>query len=193
MPWNTTTNDTLLPESSTELPQGTLAEDAPFELHICDQFIINSMVNFLKGVRNPYIREHSFSLLRSTLCLMMEVPIATAYLQENEDEGLPIFVWLLDMPANICRTSEGSRRKAYMDTIFKRLVYGFNLDYKSKPSARHRHPYSSFKLLLDHLRLPIPHGFLNLRWFGEPPSSIPGDIWLMCTLVLFKFLSEFGD
>ncbi len=142
MPLSTTTNDIPLPESTIELPQGTLAEDAPFVLHIRDRVIINSMVNFLKGVRDPYIREHTFYLLRSTLLLMVEVPTAATYLRENEDEGPPIFVWLLDMATNIRRTSEGSCCKAYLDTIFKRLVGGLNPDYKSKPSALHKYPYS---------------------------------------------------
>ncbi len=57
VPSNTATNDTLLPASTTELLQGTLAEDAPFELHIWNRVVINSMMNFMKGVRYPYIRE----------------------------------------------------------------------------------------------------------------------------------------
>ncbi len=103
------------------------------------------MVNFLKGVRDQYVREHNFFLLRSTLLLMLEVPTAATYLQDNEDEGTPVLVWLLDMAANIRRTLEGSRRKAYLDTIFKRLVDGLNPDYKSEPSALHKYPYSWFR------------------------------------------------
>ena len=71
MPLYTTTNDTPLLESITELPQGASAEDIPFELHIGDRVIINSMVNFLKGVRDQYIREHTFFLLLSTILLML--------------------------------------------------------------------------------------------------------------------------
>ncbi len=58
---NTTANDPLLPESTEELPPGSYPEDTTFEVHICDRVIINSMVNVLKGTRDPYIREHSFS------------------------------------------------------------------------------------------------------------------------------------
>ncbi len=103
------------------------------------------MVNFLKGVGDPYIREQTFFLLRSTLFLMVEVPTAAAYLQENEDEGPPIFFWLLDMAANIRRTSDGFRHKAYLDTIFKKHVHELNPDYKSEPSALHKYPYSWFR------------------------------------------------
>ncbi len=145
VPLNTTTNDTFLLESATELPQGASAEDVPFELHIWGRFIINSMKSFLKRARDQYIREHTFFLLRSTLFLTVEVPTADTYLQDNEDKGAPIFIWLLDMPANIRRTSEGSRRKAYLDTIFKRIVDGLSPDYESEPSALHKYPYSWFR------------------------------------------------
>ena len=118
MPLNTPVNDLPLPGSTTELPQstpewprGTSAEDTLFELHIRDRVIVNSMVNFLKGVLDAYISEHAFLLLRSTLTLMLDVPTTAAYLQENENDGRPIFVWLLDTAANIHRTSEGSRVK----------------------------------------------------------------------------------
>ncbi len=67
VPLSTTTHDTPLPESTTEFSQSTLAEDAPFELHIRDRVIINSVGNFWKGVRDPYIRAHTFFLLRSNL------------------------------------------------------------------------------------------------------------------------------
>ena len=102
---NTTANDPPFPESTYELPQGASVEDTTFELHIRHRVIIYSMLNFLKGVRDSYIREHTFFLLCSTLCLMLDVPTAAAYLQENENDGPPIFVWLLDMAANIRRTS----------------------------------------------------------------------------------------
>ena len=85
MPLSTTTNDTPLPESNTELPQGTLAEDASFVLHIRDRVISNSIVNFSKAVRDPYIREHTSYMLRSTLLLIVEGLTAATYLQENED------------------------------------------------------------------------------------------------------------
>ncbi len=103
------------------------------------------MVNFLKGVCDPYIRECTFFLLRTNLCFMVEVPTAATFLQKNEDEGPPKFVWLLDMAANICRTSEGTRRKAYLDTIFSRLVDGLNPYYKYELSALHQYPYSWFR------------------------------------------------
>ena len=99
MPLNTPVNDLLLPGSTIELQQsalelrrGTSAEDTSFELHIRDRVIVNSMVNFLKGVRDGYICEHAFFLLRSTFCLMVDVPTAAPYLRENENEGPPIFV-----------------------------------------------------------------------------------------------------
>ena len=117
----------------------------PFELHIRDRVIINSMVNFLKGVRDQYIRKHNFFLLRPTLLLIVEVHTAVTYLQVNEDVGPPIFVWLVDMASNIRRTSEGSLHIAYLDTIFRRLENGLNPDYKSEPSALHKYPYSSLR------------------------------------------------
>ncbi len=92
MPLNTTKNDIPLAESTKGLPRSTLAEDAPFEFHIRYRFLTNSIVNFLKGVRDPYIHGHNFFLLRSNLCLMVEVRNAAAYLQENEHRGPPIFV-----------------------------------------------------------------------------------------------------
>ena len=100
---------------------------------------------FLKGVRDQCIREQTFFPVRSTLLLMVEVPTAATYLQENEDEGPPIYFWLLGMAANIRRTSEGSRRKAYLNIIFKRLVDGLNPDYKSEPSDLHKYPYYWFR------------------------------------------------
>ena len=76
---------------------------------------------------------------------MVEVPTATANLQENEHEGSPIFFWLLAMAANICRTSEGSCRRAYLDNIFKDLIDGLNPDYRSKLSALQKYLYSWFR------------------------------------------------
>ncbi len=78
VPLKTTTNDSTLAESTAELPQGTLAEDNPFEFHICDQVMFNSIVNFLRVLHDPYFCEHASLLLRSSLCLMMEVPTAAA-------------------------------------------------------------------------------------------------------------------
>ncbi len=101
VPLNATANDTPLPEGTTELPQGTLAEDATFELHIRDRVIINSIVTFLKGFRDLYICEDTFFLLHPNLCLMMEVPTEAAHLQKNEHGDPPIFVSMLDMAANI--------------------------------------------------------------------------------------------
>ncbi len=109
---NTTSSDPPLPVSTAELPHGTLAQDTPYELHMRDRVSIKSMLNFLKGVRYPYIRGHTFFLLRSSLCQMLDVPTASAYLQVNEHDGPPIFFWLLDMTAHTRRTSEGSRHKA---------------------------------------------------------------------------------
>ncbi len=100
-----TRNSNLLPESNTELPHNTLADDAPFELHIRDRIIINATENFLKGVRDPYIRERTFLLLRFYLYLMVEVPTAAAYLQENDHGGPHIVFWMLKVAANIRRTS----------------------------------------------------------------------------------------
>ncbi len=60
VPLNTTSNDPPFPESTIELLQGASAEYTTFELHIRDRVIINSMVNFLKGVRDSYVREHTF-------------------------------------------------------------------------------------------------------------------------------------
>ncbi len=70
---------------------------------------------------------------------MVNVPTAAAYFQENENDGPSIFAWLLDMAANIRRTSEGSRRKAYLDTVFKVIVGEIKPDYRSKPSALHQY------------------------------------------------------
>ncbi len=145
VPLNTTTNDSPLPESTTELQQGTFSEDAPFELHIRYRVIIYSMVKLLKCVRDPYIRKHTFLLLRSNLCLTVEFPTATAYLQQNEHGGPCTFACMLDMAVNIRRTSEGSGRRAYLATIFKVLMDGPNPDYRSKLSALHRYPYSWFR------------------------------------------------
>ncbi len=103
------------------------------------------MVNFLKGVSDPHIREHTFFLLYTNLCLMVEVPTTAAYLQENEHGGPPIFFLLLDMAASIRRTSEGSRRSAHLDTIFKDLMDGPNRDYRSEPSAPNKYLYSWFR------------------------------------------------
>ncbi len=47
---------------------------------------------------------------------MVQVLTAAAYLQENEHGGPTIFVWLLDMAANIRRTSEGSCPTACLDS-----------------------------------------------------------------------------
>ena len=145
MPLNTTTNDPVLPEGTKELPQGTLAEDTLFELHIRARVIVNSMVNFLKGVRDSYIRDHTLFLLCSTLCLMVNVLTAAAYLQENENDGPPIFLSLLYMAANLRRRSEISRRKAYLHALFKGLVGGLNPDYRSKLSVLRQYHYSWFK------------------------------------------------
>ena len=60
VPLNTTVNDPPFLEGTIELPQGASAEDTTFELHIRDRVIINSMVNFLKRVRDSYICEHTF-------------------------------------------------------------------------------------------------------------------------------------
>ena len=145
MPLNTTVNDPLLPRSTEKLSQGAPAADTTFELHNRNRFIINSMINFLKGVRDPYIGEHTFFLLRSTLLSMIQVSTAAVYLQENEDEGPPIFFWLLDMASNIRRTSDGSRCEANLPTVFKGLAEAFNPDYKYELSALHKYPYSWFK------------------------------------------------
>ncbi len=75
---------------------------------------------------------------------MVDVPTAAAYLQENENDGLPIFVWLFDTAANIRRTLEGSRRKVYQDAVFKGLVDELNPDYRSEPSCLHQIHYSGF-------------------------------------------------
>ncbi len=107
MQTNTTASDPPLLVSTIELPHGTLAEDTPFELHIRDRAIINSMVNFLNEVCDPHIREHTIFLLGFPLCIMVEAPTAVAHRPENEHGGPPIIVWLLDMAANERRNSEG--------------------------------------------------------------------------------------
>ncbi len=138
-------NTTELPQSAPELPQGTSPADTPFELHIRDRVIVISMVNVLKGVRDAYIPEHTFFLLRSTLCLMVDVPIAAAYLQKNEKDGPPIFFWLLDMTADIRRTSGSSRSKSYLDAVFKCPMDVLNPAYRSEPNCLYQIHYSWFK------------------------------------------------
>ncbi len=53
---NTTVNDLPYRRVLYDYRKVLQLQNTPSELHIRDRVIINSMVNFLKGVRDPFIR-----------------------------------------------------------------------------------------------------------------------------------------
>ncbi len=88
------------------------------------------MVNFLKGVCDPYICEHSFFLLGSTPCLMMEFPAAAAYFQENENVAPQIFFsvfWIYTPSYAVSRRFPTVKHTCILSS--KVFVGGMNPDY----------------------------------------------------------------
>ncbi len=94
----------------------------PFVLQLRDRVICDSIVFFLRSIRDDYVRTQAHGMIRAMLKLMVSCPTGAEYLQEHEHTGPPLFAIMLDMSANIRRTPEAFRRKEYIEAVFKRII-----------------------------------------------------------------------
>lgn len=107
-------------------------QEIPYVLIARDRVIMNSVVNFIRGIRDPFIRAQAHSMLRSLLVLMVKVPEAATFLQENETLGPSLFIAMLDMADNIRRVPNESRRRAYLDAVLRTIVAWLDPKYTDR-------------------------------------------------------------
>ena len=94
----------------------------PFILIEKDRFLLTSIVNFIKAVRDPFIQQQVHGMLRYILECMVRAPSIEAFIHGPSLLEPMIILNLLDLSERIRNEPNDFRRNAYLKTIFNTIV-----------------------------------------------------------------------
>ena len=101
----------------------------PFVLIEKDRFILTSIVNFIKAVRDPFIQQQVHSLVRFFLKMMVKTDSNDIFDVQNPSLEPVVGLHLLDLAGEIRNEPIGFRREAYIKTIFSSIVDSLDPNY----------------------------------------------------------------
>ena len=94
----------------------------PFVLIEKDRFILTSLVNFIKAVRDPFIQQQIHAIVRFILEPMVRAPSIEAFIHGPSTLEPIVILNLLNLSGEISNEPNDFRRNAYLNTGFNTIV-----------------------------------------------------------------------
>ena len=109
-------------KGSDRLIRGNGTDRHPFILIEKDRFLLKSIVNFIKAVRDPFIQQQVHGIIRYILESMVRAASIEAFIHGPSHLEPVIILNLLDLSERIRNEPNDFRRNAYLKTIFNTVV-----------------------------------------------------------------------